>query len=199
MLRIGCIYEIHLLFSTVFYIFKDNLVIFGLINMFLGAFWRVFKGLQKTGPNQSNMVHLDWSFCSLYISKTKRPDCRSSLFQSWSGLFLVFFWSCDQTFKHYWHEWGWVAAVDVSHHWGWEPLASSSDVNQSRKPWIIIGMNMGTKQSIIQSSSSLYPFLGFMHRFFILINQQPYRWPEKVWHVNIIVGTKMRVSTSNTG
>ena len=101
-----CIYKInlvHLLFSTVFYIFKHNFVSFGPINMFLDAFWRIFMGLQKKSPNQSKPVHLDRSFCSLYMLKTKRLDCRSSLFQSWSGLFLVFFlfWSCDWTFKHY--------------------------------------------------------------------------------------------------
>ena len=99
-----CIYKInlvHLLISTVFYIFKHNFVSFGPINMFLCTFWRAFKGLQQTSPNQSKPVHLDRSFCSLYISKTKRPDCRSGLFQSLSGLCLVFFWSCDWTFKHY--------------------------------------------------------------------------------------------------
>jgi len=45
-----CFYKIslvHLLFSTLFYIFDHISVGFGPINMFLGTFKRVFKGLQK--------------------------------------------------------------------------------------------------------------------------------------------------------
>ena len=68
--------------------------------MFLGVFERVFKGLQKTSLNRSIPVNVNQFFCSLYISKIKRLDCRSSLLQSWSGLVMVFFWSQDQTSKH---------------------------------------------------------------------------------------------------
>ena len=46
-------------------------------------------------------IHENWSFCGLKISKMKRLDCRSSLFQSWSSPVAVFFQSWDQTFKHY--------------------------------------------------------------------------------------------------
>jgi len=91
--RNWCFYKIslvHLLFSTVCYIFNHISVGFGPINMFLGMFQRVFKGLQKTSPNQSRQVHFNWYFCSLYISKMKRRDCRSSLLWSWSGLVMVF-------------------------------------------------------------------------------------------------------------
>ena len=69
--------------------------------MFLGAFERVFKGLQKTGLNWSRPVNINWFFCSLYISKKKRWDRRSGLLQAWSGLVTVFFRSRDRTSKHY--------------------------------------------------------------------------------------------------
>ena len=46
-------------------------------------------------------VHENRSFCGLKISKMKRPDCRSGLFQSWSGPVAVFVQSWDRTFKHY--------------------------------------------------------------------------------------------------
>ena len=39
--------------------------------MFLGAFERVFKGLQKTGLNRSRPVNVNRCFCGLYISKKK--------------------------------------------------------------------------------------------------------------------------------
>ena len=69
--------------------------------MFLGAFERVFKGLQKTGLNRSRQVNVNRFFCGLYISKIKRPDRRSGLLRSWSGLVTVFFRSRDRTSKHY--------------------------------------------------------------------------------------------------
>ena len=69
--------------------------------MFLGAFERVFKGLQKTNLNRSIPVNVNRFFCGLYISKIKRPDRRSSLLWSWSGLVMVFFRSRDRTSKHY--------------------------------------------------------------------------------------------------
>ena len=67
--------------------------------MFLGAFERVFKGLQRTGLNGLRLVHVNGFFCGLYISKIKRLDLQSSLLQS--GLVTVLFWSRDQTSKHY--------------------------------------------------------------------------------------------------
>ena len=69
--------------------------------MFLGAFERVFKGLQKTGLNRSIPVNVNRFFCGLYISKKKRPDLRSGLLRSWSSLVTVFFRSRDRTSKHY--------------------------------------------------------------------------------------------------
>ena len=69
--------------------------------MFLGAFERVFKELQKSGLNWSRPVNVNRFFCGLYILKIKRPDCRSGLLWSWSGLVTVFFWSRDWTSKHY--------------------------------------------------------------------------------------------------
>ena len=78
--------------------------------MFLGAFERVFRGLQKTGLNQSRPVNVNRFFCGLYISKKKRPDLRSGLLRSWSGLVTVFFRSRDRTSKHY-------SAVDLIALW----------------------------------------------------------------------------------
>jgi len=101
--RNWCFYKInlvHLLFQTVFYIFNHISVSFGPINMFLGTSLREFEGLQKTGLNRSRPVHFNRSFCGLYISKMKRPDRRSGLLQSWSGLVTVFFQSRDRTSKH---------------------------------------------------------------------------------------------------
>ena len=57
--------------------------------MFLGAFERVFEGLQKTSLNQLRPVNVNRFFCGLYISKIKRPNCRSSLW----GLGPVWLWS----------------------------------------------------------------------------------------------------------
>ena len=62
-----CFYTIilvHLLFSTVFYIFSPISVSFGPINMLLGAFERVFKGLQKPGPNWLRPVQVFAVFTS---------------------------------------------------------------------------------------------------------------------------------------
>ena len=62
--------------------------------MFLG----VFEGYSRGYKRPVNINHF---FCGLYILKIKRPDCRSGLLRSWSGLVMVFFWSQDQTSEHY--------------------------------------------------------------------------------------------------
>ena len=88
-----CFYKInmvHLLFPKVIYILIHIFSIFWPNIMFLGAFKRVFKGLQKTGLNRSRPVNVNRFFCGLYISKIKRPDRRSGLLWSWSGLLRSF-------------------------------------------------------------------------------------------------------------
>ena len=98
-----CLYKIslvHLLFPKVIYILIHILSVFWPNITFLGAFEGVFKGLQKTGLNRSRPVNVNRFFCGLYISK--RPDRRSGLLRSWSGLVTVFFRSRDRTSKHYW-------------------------------------------------------------------------------------------------
>ena len=45
---------VHLVFLIEFYSFYHIFVNFGPINLFLDAFWRVYIGLQKTGPNRSD-------------------------------------------------------------------------------------------------------------------------------------------------
>ena len=87
-------------FSKVIYILIHILSVFCPNITFLGAFKRVFKGLQKTGLNRSRPVNVNWFFCGHYISKIKRPDHRSGLLRSWSGLVTVFFRSQDRTSKH---------------------------------------------------------------------------------------------------